>query len=192
MNDEHMKEKLSALVDNELDELEERRVFTALEGDVALRRTWERYHLVRAALHQDVDVVVAQDAAEQVTRRIQAEPSTAGSFQRHRVTRFLGTLAIAASVAAIAITGVQWVHRPAPAPLPALAANMPAPLPALAANTPAPQNFIRSGTTHWDMKEPEAESALNAYLVEHDEFASTSGLGGMMPYVRVVGYDNDK
>ena len=42
------------------------------------------------------------------------------------------------------------------------------------------------------MKEPEAENALNAYLVEHDEFASTAGLGGMMPYVRVVSYDNDK
>jgi len=62
----------------------------------------------------------------------------------------------------------------------------------LAASTPVPQNFIRSGTTRWDMKEPEAESALNAYLVEHDEFASTSGLGGMMPYVRIVSYDNDK
>ena len=181
MNDEHLKEKLSALVDNELDELEERRVFTALEGDVALRRTWERYHLVRAALHQDVDVVVAQDAAEQVARRIEAEPSTAVSFRRHRTSRFLGTLAIAASVAAIAITGVQWVQQPAPAPLPVLAAN-----------NPAPQNFIRSGTTRWDMKEPEAESALNAYLVEHDEFASTSGLGGMMPYVRIVSYDNNK
>ncbi len=181
MNNEHLKEKLSALVDNELDELEERRVFTALEGDVALRRTWERYHLVRAALHQDVDVVVAQDAAEQVARRIDAEPSTAVSFRRHRVTRFIGTLAIAASVAAIAITGVQWVHQPVPAPLPALAASI-----------PAPQNFIRSGTTRWDMKEPEAESALNAYLVEHDEFASTSGLGGMMHYVRVVSYDHVK
>ena len=181
MNNEHMKEKLSALVDNQLDELEERRVFTALEGDVALRRTWERYHLLRAALHQDVDVVVAQDAAEQVARRIEAEPSTAVSFRRHRVTRFLGTLAIAASVAAIAIAGVQWIHQPAPAPLPALAANK-----------PALQNIIRSGTTRWDMKEPETESALNAYLVEHDEFASTSGLGGMMPYVRVVTYDNDK
>lgn len=180
MNDEHLKEKLSALVDNELDELEERRVFTALKGDVTLRRRWERYHLVRAALHQDVDVVVAQDTAEQVARRIEAEPSTAVSFRRHRVTRFLGTLAIAASVAAIAITGVQWVHQPAPTSLPALAAN-----------NPAPQNFIRSGTTRWDMKEPEAESALNAYLVEHDEFASTSGLGGMMPYVRIVSYDNN-
>ena len=187
MNDEHMKEKLSALVDNELDELEERRVFTALERDVALRRTWERYHLVRAALHQDVDVVVAQDAAERLARRIEAEPPAAVSFRRHRATRFIGTLAIAASVAAIAITGVQWVYQPAPVP-----ASASAPLPLLAVNNPAPQNFIRSGTTRWDMKEPEAESALNAYLVEHDEFASTSGLGGMMPYVRVVSYDNDK
>ena len=181
MNDEHMKEKLSALVDNELDELEERRVFAALENDVALRRTWERYHLARAALHQDLDVIVPLNMAERVAQRIDAEPPTAVSFRRHRVARYLGTLAIAASVAAIAITGVQWIHQPAPAPLPSLAANK-----------PAPQNIIRSGTTRWDMKEPEAESALKAYLVEHNEFASTSGLGGMMPYVRVVSYDNDK
>lgn len=181
MNDEHMKEKLSALVDNELDELEERRVFKALEGDVTLRRTWERYHLVRAALHQDVETVVAQDAAEKLANRLETEPSSAVSFRRHRVTRFIGTFAVAASVAAIAISGVQWIHRP-----------LPAPLPVLAINNPAPQNIIRTGTTRWDMKEPDAENALNAYLVEHDEFASISGLGGMMPYVRVVSYDNDK
>ncbi len=181
MNHEHMKEKISALVDNELDELEERRVIAALEGDVELRRAWERYHLVRAALHRDLDVVVAPNAAERVAQRVAAEPSSAGSFRRHRAARLLGTLAIAASVAAIAVTGVQWIHQPAPAPLTALATNQ-----------PASPNIIRSGTTRWNMKEPEAENALNAYLVEHDEFASTSGFGGMMPYVRVVGYDNDK
>jgi hypothetical protein len=42
------------------------------------------------------------------------------------------------------------------------------------------------------VKEPETESTLNAFLVEHNEFASSSGIGGMMPYVRVVGYDNPK
>jgi hypothetical protein len=40
------------------------------------------------------------------------------------------------------------------------------------------------------VKEPETESTLNTFLVEHNEFASSSGIGGMMPYVRVVGYDN--
>ena len=93
----------------------------------------------------------------------------------------MGTFAIAASVAAIAIVGVQWLQQPVSAPLPKLAANV-----------PAQAKTIRSGITRWDTKEPEAENALNAYLVEHDEFASTAGIGGMMPYIRVVSYDNDK
>lgn len=181
MNDEHMKEKLSALADNELDELEERRVLAALKGDAALRGTWERYHLVRSALRQELEIVVAQDVTEQVAKRIESEPSHVSSFRHHRTARLVGTLAIAASVAAIAIVGVQWINRPVSAP--------PAPL---AANKPAPEKIIRASTMRWDTKEPEAENALNAYLVEHNEFASASGFGGMMPYARVVSYDNAK
>lgn len=181
MNDEQMKEKLSALVDNELNELEERRVFTALQGDGSLRDTWERYHLVRAALRQDMEILAAHDTAGRVTTRLDAEPSRTASFKRQAISRFIGTFAIAASVAAIAIVGVQWIHQPSSS-LQQL----------VAANKPVAEKTVRSGTTRWDMKEPETESALNAYLVEHDEFASTSGIGGMMPYVRVVTYDNDK
>lgn len=176
-----LKEKLSALVDNELDELEERRVFTALENDAELRGTWERYHLVRAALRQDLEVVVAHGVVERVAARIATEHSSAAAFLRRRATRWVGTLAIAASVAAMAITGVQWLQQPTPMPLATLAVN-----------TPAPASVIRSGTTRWDTKEPGAANRLNAYLVEHDEYASSAGIGGMMPYVRVVGYDNDK
>ena len=190
MNDEHMKEKLSALVDNELDELEERRVFTALQGDTSLRNTWERYHLVRAALRQDLEVIMPHETAQRLTRRLDAEPSRIASFKRQTIARYIGTLAIAASVAAIAIVGVQWIHQPSPSLQQRVASNKLATK--VATNVPAPENIIRSGTTRWDMKEPETESALNAYLVEHDEFASTSGIGGMMPYVRVVSYDNDK
>lgn len=179
MRDEKLKEKLSALVDNELDELEERRVYAALKGDTALRNTWERYHLMRAALRQDLEFVVPRGAAERVAQRIAAEPAGAVVFQRNRVVRLAGTLAIAASVAALAIVGVQWIHQPVPTQQ-------------LASNQPETAKIIRSGTTRWDMKEPETESALNAYLIEHDEFSSTSGIGGMLPYVRAVSYDNNK
>ena len=181
MNEDDMKEKLSALVDNELDELDERRIWVALEGDVALRNTWERYHIVRAALRQDLEVVVAHDMAERVAERIATEPSIAATFKRRRLVHFMGTFAIAASVAAIAIVGVQWLQQPVTAPMPVIAANV-----------PAQAKVVRSGVTRWDTNEPEAENALNAYLVEHDEFASTAGIGGMMPYIRVVSYDNDK
>ena len=180
MNEEGMKEKLSALVDNELDELDEHRVHAALTGDVALRRTWERYHLARSALHQELDIILPPDMAERVSRQIAGEPSEAGSYRRHQLTRLAGTLALAASVAAIAILGVQRVNAPPAQPV------------TLAASSPViAEPVIRVGTTRWDTKEPAAEDALNAYLVEHNEFASS--IGGMMPsYVRVVGYDSDK
>lgn len=180
MNEEGMKEKLSAFVDNELDELDEHRVYSALVENTAMRRTWERYHLARSALHQELEVILPPDMAERVSRQIAGEPSEAGSYRRHQLARLAGTLALAASVAAIAILGVQRVNAPPAQPV------------TLAASSPeAPAPVIRVGTTRWDTKEPQAEDALNAYLMEHNEFAST--LGGMMPsYVRVVGYDSDK
>jgi len=175
-----MKEKLSAFVDNEVDELDEHRVHAALTDDLALRRTWERYHLARSALHQELEIILPRDMAERVSRRIAGEPSEVGSFRRHQLARLAGTLALAASVAAIAILGVQRVNVPTDKPA-TLAASNPV--------TAAP--VIRVGTTRWDTSEPQAEEALNAYLVEHNEFASN--FDGMMPaYVRVVGYDSDK
>lgn len=175
-----LKAKLSAFVDDELDAPEERRVLAALEKDAGLRRAWERYHLMRSALRQDLGVLVSPEVAERVAARIQAEPvAKVIPLRRQKIMRLAGTLAIAASVAAVAITGLQWLNQPASAPLAQLAAGQ-----------PASDSIIRAGSTRWNMKEPEAESALNAFLVEHNEFASSSGIGGMMPYVRVVGYDN--
>lgn len=180
-NIDDMKEKLSALVDNELNNLDERHIMMALDQDAELRNTWERYHLVRSALRQDMDTVLSPEIAKRVAARIEMEPANVASFRRQKFNRLIGTFAIAASVAAIAIAGVQFLNRPVSVPVASLAANQ-----------PEPEKIIRAGTTRWDRKEPETESALNHFLVEHNEFASSSGIGGMMPYVRVVGYDNSK
>ena len=50
-----MNEKLSALIDAELDELDERRTLNALTEDAKLRATWERYHLIRAVMTRQID-----------------------------------------------------------------------------------------------------------------------------------------
>lgn len=199
-NTDDMKEKLSALVDNELDELDERRVMKALENDADLRKTWERYHLVHSVLHQELDVLVPSGMAARVAARIESEPANVARFRRRQVSRIAGTLAMAASVAVIAVAAVQWFNRPITSPIPSLAAvgqsvpvnSVASPVPSLAVSQTAPDNFIRTGATRWDVKEPETESTLNTFLIEHNEFASSSGIGGMMPYVRVVGYDNPK
>lgn len=180
-----MKEKLSALVDNEIDELEQRRVLGALAEDATLRRTWDRYHLVRAALRKELEFVVKPGLAERVAKEISMTSVPAGAASSRtfwrRAALASGTVAIAASVAAVAIFGLQWTRTPI-AGTQQLAAQ----------SKPAPAQVARTGAMRWDTTHAEAENALNAYLVEHNEFASHSGFGGMSPYVRVVSYDNDK
>lgn len=167
-----MKEKLSALVDNELDELETRRLLTALAADETLRATWGRYHLIGAALRRES--VAPVSIAARVAARLGEAPLATRPF-----TRIAGQLALAASVAAVALVGAQWWFG-----------NQSSPTATVAQNTTQPVEYLRASGTRWNTQQPGAENTLNAFLVEHNEFAPTSGVGGMFPYVRVVSYDS--
>jgi len=174
-----MKEQLSAYMDNELSGLEERRLFAALETDAGLRHAWERYHLIRAALRKEGLALVPR-MAERVAQTLPERSATAAKTRF--LARALGGLALAATVAAIAVFGLQILHQPDPSTSKVAAS----------AQTPARTAILRAGITRWDTEQPEIESALNVYLVEHNEFAPTSGMGGLLPYVRVVGYDSQR
>jgi sigma-E factor negative regulatory protein RseA len=167
-----MNDKLSALMDNELDEIETRRLWAALPADAAARAAWGRYHLIRAALRRE-PVTPAADIAEAVAARVAALPAPAG---RRPLARLAGQLALAASVAAVVLVGArEWLGGVSP----------PAPV---AAQRETPVEYLRA-QTRWNTNERAIESALNGYLVEHNEFAPSAGVSGMLPYVRVVGYE---
>ena len=106
------------------------------------------------------------------------------SGRRHGIGRQLarisGALAIAASVAAVAILGLQQWQSPSSSPE-VLATAQPL--------SPPAGQLARANGTYWDAAQPEAENTLNTYLIEHNEFSPASGIGGMLPYVRIVGYD---
>jgi sigma-E factor negative regulatory protein RseA len=120
-------ETLSALMDDEVEQLELRRVLKNLSDDPELRAKWSRLHLISSVLHQQsvsssgslkfADSVLAaisnpegvgQDGVAQdvVTGEMTSKDSR-GNW-RHQLTHF----AVAASVAMIVVTGVQWKqHR---------------------------------------------------------------------------------
>lgn len=171
-----MNEKLSALMDNELDELEMRRLLASLERDDTLRAAWGRYHLIGAALRREAPMPA--DVAARVAAQLASHPAPAGHARRP-LTRFAGQVALAASVAAVAILGARlWLG------------GADEPVSPTARNDAAPVEYLRAGATRWDTTEREVESALNVYLVEHNEFAPAAGVSGMLPYGRVVGYDS--
>lgn len=172
-----MNEKLSAFMDNELDELDTRRLLAALAEDAALRAAWERYHLVGAVLRREP--LAPADVATRVAAQLRAQPVPRRAWRP--LARLAGQLAVAASVAAIAIVGAQWWLNPGGEP----------PL-TTAQNAAPPVEYLRARGSRWDTNQREVENTLNAYLVEHNEFALTSGVSGMLPYVRVVGYDSER
>ncbi|UCH53741.1 MAG: sigma-E factor negative regulatory protein [Pseudomonadota bacterium] len=178
-----MKEQLSALVDDELNRFEEHRLLQELERErePVLRGAWQRYHLIGAALRNELEHVPAPTNAEALGARLSAEPAPARSMRLSRSGSIAASLGIAASVAALAIFGLQTLNRPS-APVAMPVANAPL--------APAPE-AVRKVTTRWGKNDSEADRALHLYLVQHSEFAS-AGMRGMMPsYVRVVSSGSD-
>lgn len=112
-------EVLSALMDGEAQELELRRLLQCLPDDPAVRAKWARYQMVSSILHRHRLSTVSLGFADAVQAAIQKEQSfelhnsaaenlrVAGDGWRKSAARF----AVAASVALVVVTGVQWQQR---------------------------------------------------------------------------------
>ncbi|MED6333545.1 MAG: sigma-E factor negative regulatory protein [Pseudomonadota bacterium] len=101
------RESLSALLDNEADDLELLRLLRSMETNPEFAQTWERYNLVQSLLH-NTGVSVSSDLAAGIEQRIQDEPKL--SMPGKPLFRWQQTLtkfAIAASVAAVFIFAFQ-------------------------------------------------------------------------------------
>jgi sigma-E factor negative regulatory protein RseA len=174
-----MKETLSAFVDNELSEFEEKRLLKMLGDDAELRQTWGRYQLVRSSLRGEPIDASSVDLSLRIRATLEKENALTGTSATRSVVRIGGRLAIAASVAAVTLVAVQWARNPQ---------NHAGPL---AAKSAVVQTASAKKPMRWNTESPEAERTLNSYLREHNEFAG-GGVSGMLPYVRVVGYNNNE
>lgn len=184
-----MKEKISALMDGELDAKAADDLLRSLPGDVALRRTWERWHLIRASLHQDLDVLAPAGLVAAVAGSLRDEPTVLAPRRRflpdrREWTRWVGGAAIAASVAAVSVVGMRTLNGvPEAVPAALLAQN----------SQPARRGgLLRASDTQWETPSPEVRNDLNEFLVEHSEFNPAARMNGMMSYVRIVGYDSEQ
>jgi sigma-E factor negative regulatory protein RseA len=206
-NQEYRDEALSALMDGETDELELRRTLKSLAEDPGQRRKWQRYQLASAAMRRELPpqmVDLSSRISESLAREQPHRPSI------NRFLQPLGKVAIAASVAAIAVLGVQnWqLSVPGGAPDTAVAESATAgqvsgpqfQLPAGYDYPPvggrtvsagsAPQVSNRSvyvvGPTDAELpSKTEIEGYLNRMMQWHTENAAATKSQGMMPYARL-------
>lgn len=179
---EQKKEWVSALADGELAGDELRRGLDAMRQDPGLLTSWSRYHLIRDALHSNLEEQVFPDLSRRVASALEQEPIIlAPQRVRRPWLRHAAGLAVAASVTGVAILGVTRMNEEE-GPV-SVAAN-------------PPQEYIR-------LEQPPVTVATNPqmspnpqvlngehlapYLVNHNEYAVSSGMHGMLPYVRIVG-----
>jgi sigma-E factor negative regulatory protein RseA len=181
-------EQISALVDDELPSSERALLLKRMEADADLRGTWGRYNLIRDALHHELPERIDTGLADRVMAALDEEPalqarrSTSGTWAG--ALRPLTGLAIAASVAGLAIVGLQHL-RSVPG-----SGHGPAPV-TVAAVTPASGGLVKVGT-RWETDNPDIQNRLNGLLMNHSEYAASTNLQGMLHYVRIAGYDTEQ
>jgi sigma-E factor negative regulatory protein RseA len=192
-------EFLSALVDDELGDFEQRRLLDELGADPELAGRWGRYHLIGEALRGGLPARTDMGFAERLQANLsdeaplQVEPgalvSDAAESPRRAAHPVIG-LALAASVAAVTVIGVQSLlgERPtgqtqvveAPTPV-----AEPAPKIAAAVSGTPDQAVQRVRSVNPLITNSEDAARLNSYLITHFEHSAAPGL---LPQVRVVGY----
>jgi sigma-E factor negative regulatory protein RseA len=55
------------------------------------------------------------------------------------------------------------------------------------------RRYVADDGTRWELLyKPQVESRLNSYLVNHQEYAPTTNMKGIMPYATFVSYDGSQ
>lgn len=175
-------EQLSAFVDGELPDAERQLLHKRLSTDDELQSTWQCYHLIRDALREDLPEFIRIPADTDYIEAADIPPaavSNSGVLAR-RVAKPLAGLAIAASVAVLAVIGVIET-RPV--------GQEAGPQVVDAATVLVPDSYRQVPRIGWESARPAVVSYLNGYLVDHSNYGGFGSAQGILPYSRVAGYD---
>jgi sigma-E factor negative regulatory protein RseA len=191
MNDE-INEQLSALMDGEIPPEEIEPVLLAFKAKERVRRRWATYHLARDSMQGHLSAAPLYDLAGQVSRALGNELYPLAeqhheanvSRQSHFKWRYAASLAVAASLSAIAVLGIQSLASKPLASEPQIATAPPPRTVSSSEITPVLEN-----SHPWAVLEPEVEERLNTYLVNHTEYVD---MPGMLRYGRIVSYESPR
>jgi sigma-E factor negative regulatory protein RseA len=194
MSAQTLQESLSALLDNETDELELRRLL-ASPDDAVMRATWARYQVARAVMHKEL-LLPHLDLAAKVSAALADEVAPVAAVASRRLPwGGLGRLAVAASVTVAVLAGVRLYNQDeitstqlAQQSTPSMLATPQLQGPAiLAGYTPnagtergVQASAARTAELTWQ------QQRLPAYVRQHAQQAAVAGAQTAVPYARAA------
>jgi len=190
-------ELLSALVDGELRGRELEKAMALLSADQSARECLQRYQICRDAFHgygtkqqaratQKISAAIVLEAKHRPVNLQVVEKTNVISLPIRFWQQSL-SLAVAASIGALAVVGVMTQPNIQTVPMAALESTQglePAEITVAASKAEALP--LNSGN-RWTVEEQEIEDRLNIYLVDHNEYA---GVSDVFSNARVVAYES--
>lgn len=186
------RERISALLDDEIPTEYIIEAIDQIQKEDYLRETWRRYQLIGDLMRGEVPVGSSAGVANSVKAEMKSVPAVTPHpllikprrWSRKRWPRHIAGGLLAASVAALSVIllprfTISSLDEPEPV--------------RVAVKPNISSSMIKQTGTYWenlDMKK--VESKLNRYLMEHNEFASPTGMQGVLPYASFVAYDQNR
>ncbi|GAB3481883.1 sigma-E factor negative regulatory protein [Azotobacter salinestris] len=194
MSREALYESLSAVMDDEADEVELHRVLAASRDDAELRATWSRYQLARAAMHKEL-LETRLDIAAGVSAALAAEAAPKARIFSWGV---VGRIAVAASVTVAVLAGVRLYNQSEMsgtelaqhAPQPSLSVPQVQGTPILAGYTEGAAQSQEPASKEEGKDSEWHEKRLPAYLRQHVQQSAVNGAESALPYARAASLEN--
>ena len=202
MSQDILKQSLSALIDNEADELELRRVLNA-SNDPELRASWSRYQIARAAMHNEpfsakidlsASIMAAIDAEPELSVEQPEQQETAVRNIKSGRFSWVSRLEVAASVTLAVLCGVRFYNQDA-VQQEALMAKTEQRLPAVG-NSEQHSPVVLASYSAQGKKAPIAQAVseqsswyelrLPSYLRQHAQQTSMNKTESGLPYARAA------
>lgn len=214
---ERIRESLSALMDDEADDLELARVLKAMGEDDDVSGAWSRYHLVSAVLRGgDAATIAARDAkALDVAVDLgdgadaASTPVAEASGEDARSLRGWMSFAAASTITLAIVLGFQWqgaggldavtTAEAGSADLGPVRSDARGVLAASEGGASAPA--VRSPEIRFSPSRLEASRSLpaseaarqiDAYMLYHAEFSAANSSAGMVPFARYASFEGER
>jgi len=166
MNNEVTTEKLSALLDDELEYKEGLSIWMRVAQERELGEKFYRYGLARECMHEERPLLIDSGFADRISQAIAEEPTVfAPRALRLKHHERLATIALAASIAVLAVFVGRSINDYSP----------------MRANEMLAQVDMGSSAVKASM-----EPDLRDYLTMHNESVYMAGDQGLLPSIRLV------
>lgn len=191
-------EQLSAFLDGETTAAETHALLDLLHRDPQLHAVLDRHYRMQASLRGELHPDLGSDFAGRVMAVIEAgntamHPAKVVDLAPRRANPLRRTafgLALAASVAAIAVLSVQTLLPSTdPAFLTLTTGDTSAAAATARPSAPRVATAAASRSEYWNDLSPDAAAELNTYLLSHNNSAMDHGLSGSMGFMRVAADD---